>query len=41
VLHHSLGVHDPVPLEPVRFVDAMLDLVTTGLLKSPAAGNTQ
>jgi len=34
VLHHSLGVHDPEPLEPVRFVDAMLDLVSTGLLKT-------
>ncbi|MGI9329700.1 MAG: TetR/AcrR family transcriptional regulator [Gammaproteobacteria bacterium] len=41
VMHHSLGIHDPEPLEPVRFVDAMLDLVSTGLLKSPGTGTTR
>ena len=32
VLYHSLGEHDPQPLEPRPFVDAMMDLVTRGLL---------
>ena len=31
VLRHSTGAYDPQPLEPVRFVDAMLDLVTRGV----------
>jgi AcrR family transcriptional regulator len=37
VLYHSLGAHDPRPLEPRPFVDAMLDLVSHGLLREPAA----
>ena len=36
VLYHSLGAHDPRPLEPLPFVDAMLDLVSHGLLREPA-----
>lgn len=32
VLRHSLAEHDPEPLEPVRFVDAVLDLVLHGAL---------
>ena len=38
ILHHSLGTHDPQPLEPVRFVDAMLDLVTRGVMQEAPDG---
>lgn len=40
VLFHSLGRHDPQPLEPVDFVNATLELVLNGLLRepTPAAG---
>lgn len=37
ILYHSLGVHDPQPMEPRPFVDATLDLVTNGLLAQHAA----
>lgn len=37
VLYHSLGSHDPRPLDPRPFVDAVLDLVIRGLLAPPAA----
>lgn len=33
VLRHSLERHDPEPLEPDRFVDAMLDMIMNGLLQ--------
>jgi AcrR family transcriptional regulator len=36
VLYHSLGSHDPRPLDPRPFVDAVLDLVIRGLLEPPA-----
>lgn len=40
VLYHSLGAHDPAPMEPRPFVDAMLELVTKGLMRqrAPAEG---
>lgn len=34
VLYHSLGPHDPQPMDPRPFVDAVLDLVTHGLMKA-------
>ena len=36
VLYHSLGSHDPQPLEPRPFIDALLQLVMQGLLQAPA-----
>lgn len=33
ILHHSIGMHDPQPLEPLRFVDVTLDLVMYGLVR--------
>lgn len=36
VLHHSLGAHDTQPMEPRAFVDALLALVTQGLLTPTA-----
>jgi len=32
ILQHSVAVHDPEPLEPERYVDAVLDLVSHGAL---------
>lgn len=37
VLYHSLGEHDPQPMEPRPFVDAMMALVTQGVLHSSTA----
>ena len=31
ILQHSLNEHDPDPLDPVRYVDAVLDLVINGV----------
>lgn len=33
VLQHSLATHDPAPLEPERYIDAVLDLAMHGMLQ--------
>jgi AcrR family transcriptional regulator len=35
VFYHSLGTHDPQPMAPRPFVDALLELVTGGLVHQP------
>ena len=37
LMHHAFGCHDPQPLDPLRFVDATLDLVLNGLRHQPEA----
>lgn len=36
VLYHSLGEHDPQPMEPRPFVDAVMELVTQGVARTQA-----
>jgi AcrR family transcriptional regulator len=37
ILQHSVAAHDPEPLEPQRYVDAVLDLVSHGALAGRAS----
>jgi len=39
ILQHSMAVHDPEPLVPERFVDALLDMAMHGMLDGPGSAD--